>query len=141
DLGGIDVARKALILARGLGWHLGMEDVAVESLYPPQMNRLSVDEFMDALTDLDDDFRQKVENAAAKGQVLRYAARVEDEGCHVGPTFVESGSPLGRLSGTDNLVEFHSQWYSPTPLVIQGKGAGVEATAAGTLSDIIELGT
>lgn len=141
DLGGIDVARKALILARGLGWRLEMDDVTVESLYPSQMNRLSVDEFMNASSDLDDDFSQKVESAATKGQVLRYAAHVEDGACNVGPTFVESSSPLGRLSGTDNLVEFHSQWYSPNPLVIQGRGAGVEATAAGVLSDIIELGT
>ena len=48
------------------------------------------------------------------------------------------GSPLGRLSGTDNLVEFHTHWYSPTPLVVQGRGAGTDATAAGVLSDIVD---
>jgi hypothetical protein len=31
------VARKALILARRLGWPLELSDVAVESLYPPEM--------------------------------------------------------------------------------------------------------
>ena len=52
---------------------------------------------------------------------------------------VPAESPLGRLTGTDNLVEFLTGWYSPNPLVIQGKGAGTDATAAGVLSDIIEL--
>ena len=123
DLGGVDVARKALILARGLGWQLEMENVAIEGLYPSEMERLSVDEFMSALADLDEEFEQQVAKAAENGQVLRYAAQVEGGACQVAPTFVERESPLGRLSGTDNLVEFHSQWYSPNPLVIQGPGS------------------
>ena len=52
---------------------------------------------------------------------------------------VPKESPLGRLTGTDNLVEFTTRWYNPNPLVIQGRGAGVDATAAGVLSDMIEL--
>ena len=42
DLGGLDVARKALILARGLGWRLDMRDVQVRGLYPAEMSSLSV---------------------------------------------------------------------------------------------------
>ena len=139
DLGGVDVARKALILARGLGWQLGLEDVVVTGLYPPALNALEVDEFLDALAQLDEPLRQEVEAASRAGQVLRYAAVVAEGRCIVGPTRVGVDSPLGRLSGTDNLVEFHSQWYQPTPLVVQGRGAGADATAAGLLSDIIEL--
>lgn len=139
DLGGIDVARKALILARGLGWRLEMSDVAVEGLYPTEMDALSVDEFLDALPELDESFGARVQEAAAAGNVLRYAATIADGQCRVGPTVVPSDSPLGRLSGTDNLVEFTTGWYSPNPLVIQGAGAGAEVTAAGVLSDIVEL--
>ena len=139
DLGGIDVARKALILARCLGWQLTMDDVQVEGLYPATMDALSVDAFMEALPEIDAEFGQKVASAATEGKVLRYAATVEDGQCRVGPTVVARESPLGRLSGTDNLIEFHSTWYSPNPLVIQGRGAGVDATAAGVLSDIVEL--
>ncbi len=139
DLGGIDVARKALILARGLGWPLNLRDVAVEGLYPSEMNDLSVDEFMQALPKLDERFAEQVEQAAAAGKVLRYAATVADGACSVGPQAVDADSPLGRLTGTDNLVEFTTRWYSPNPLVIQGRGAGVEATAAGVLSDVVEL--
>lgn len=139
DLGGVDVARKALILARGLGHRLEMADVSVEGLYPPEMDALSVDAFLDALPSLDNHFQTQVQTAAAEGKVLRYAAQVEGETCRVGPTFVSADSPLGRLTGTDNLVEFTTRWYSPNPLVIQGRGAGTDATAAGVLSDIVEL--
>lgn len=139
DLGGIDVARKALILARGLGWQLDMDAVQVEGLYPAEMDELSVEQFLDALPQLDDTMSQRVQSAAAAGNVLRFAATVKDGACSVGPIVVSKDSPLGRLTGTDNLIEYHSRWYSPNPLVIQGRGAGVEATAAGVLSDIIEL--
>lgn len=139
DLGGVDVARKALILARGIGWRLDMRDVQVRGLYPAAMDSLSVPEFLTALPELDIEFRDRVEAAAAEGKVLRFAAELEDGRLRVGPTAVPAASPLGRLQGTDNLVEFYSKWYSPAPLVVQGRGAGVDATAAGVLSDIVEL--
>jgi homoserine dehydrogenase len=139
DLGGVDVARKALILARGLGWQLDLPDVEVSGLYPAEMNDLSIEAFLDGLPELDGSFQGQVETAAAEAKVLRYAALVENGQCRVGPVTVAADSPLGRLRGTDNLVEFSTRWYSPNPLVVQGRGAGTDATAAGVLSDIIEL--
>ena len=139
DLGGVDVARKALILARGMGWRLDLSDVEVTGLYPPELDGLSVEEFLARLPDLDASFQEQVTAAAQEGKVLRYAATIQDGRCRVGLTPVDQDSPLGRLTGTDNLVEFTSRWYSPNPLVIQGRGAGVDATAAGVLSDLVEL--
>ncbi len=139
DLGGVDVARKALILARGMGWRMDMEQVEIIGLYPESMAGLSVNSFLAALPSLDEKYSAQVAGAAAEGKVLRYAATLSEGKCSVGPTAVGKDSPLGRLTGTDNLVEFYSRWYSPNPLVIQGRGAGVEATAAGVLSDIVEL--
>lgn len=139
DLGGIDVARKALILARGSGWRLDMTDVQVTGLYPIEMSSLSVTEFLAVLPTLDAEFKARVQAAKAEGKVLRYAATVADGRCTVGPVVVDAHSPLGRLSGTDNLVEFHTKWYAPNPLVVQGRGAGVDATAAGVLSDMVDL--
>ena len=139
DLGGVDVARKALILARGMGWRMDMEQVEINGLYPESMAALSVDGFLAALPSLDEAYSAQVADAAVEGKVLRYAATLSEGKCSVGPTAVAKDSPLGRLTGTDNLVELYSRWYSPNPLVIQGRGAGVEATAAGVLSDIVEL--
>ena len=139
DLGGVDVARKALILARGIGWRIEMAQVDVSGLYPERMAGLSVDDFLAELPSLDEQYRQEVARAASDGKVLRYAATLSEGSCTVSLTAVAKESPLGRLTGTDNLVELYSRWYSPNPLVIQGRGAGVEATAAGVLSDIVAL--
>jgi len=71
DLGGMDVARKALILARTLGWPLELEQITVEALYPPQLQDCPVDEFMAQIAQVDDAYRQQVQAAAARDLVLR----------------------------------------------------------------------
>ena len=82
---------------------------------------------------------EKVRAEVSRRGVLRFAALVAEGRCAVGPTVVPATSPLGRLSGTDNLIEFQTAWYSPNPLVVQGRGAGAQATAAGVLSDLLEM--
>ena len=140
DLGGLDVARKALILARTLGWKLEMKDVEVKGLYPHgELDKLEATEFLSRIAELDEGFSERVRRAAESGSSLRYAARVEDGRCSVGPADVPSDSPLGRLRGNDNLIEFTTGFFQPNPLVIQGRGAGVAATAAGVLADLVEL--
>lgn len=141
DLSGLDVARKALILARLLGWRLELGQVTVESLYPPSMgpDLLTTEQFMAALPSLDAEFAHKAAQAAADGCVLRYVATVENCCCSVGLRAVAKDSPLGRLQGTDNLVEVWSSVYDQAPFVIQGRGAGAAATASGVLADLLEL--
>ena len=139
DLGGVDVARKALILARGIGLGLTLADVEIESLYPKEVADLSVDEFMAALPAMNHGFRTRCAAAARRDACLRYVASVSADAVRVGLQEVPLDSPLGQLQGTDNLVQFRSGWYNPQPLVLQGRGAGVDATAAGVLSDVVEL--
>lgn len=139
DLSGLDVARKALILARTLGWELELADVAVEPLFPPSLASGTVEDFLTGLSTLDADLAYRMQMARQTGQVLRYTAEIADGHCVVGLYAVSKDSPLGRLRGSDNLAEFHTRWYTPAPLVLQGRGAGVEATAAGVLSDIVAL--
>lgn len=125
---------------------LEMDDVTVEPLYPPELASVPVPEFMAALPTLDAGFSAKVAAAAAEGKVLRYAASVQPPmpdgtagSLKVGLLAVPSSSPLGTLSGSDNLVEIYTTWYASTPLVLRGAGAGAGTTAAGVLSDMIEL--
>lgn len=139
DLGGVDVARKALILARTLGWTLELSDVAVESLVPAQFAGLSLAEFIERLPEVDEDFRQRVSSADTDGAVLRYVAELKDGRARVGLQALPLDTALGRLQGNDNLVAFHTRYYPDTPLVLQGRGAGVEAAAAGVHSDIVAL--
>jgi len=139
DLGGLDVARKALILARTLGWRLELRDVELESLVPPALADLPLHEFMARLAELDAEFAARVAAAGGQGHVLRYVAEIAGGHVRVGRQAVAADSPIGRLRGTDNLVAFHTRYYPDEPLVLQGRGAGVDAAAAGVHADIVAL--
>jgi homoserine dehydrogenase len=139
DLGGVDVARKALILARTLGYRLELKDVEVEPLYPANLAEVSVGEFMSRLTELDAHYGDLTAKASAQNQVLRYVAGVKDGKCKVGLESVPKDSQIGRLRGTDNIVVIQSERYHKQPLVIQGAGAGRELTASGVLADIVSF--
>ena len=139
DLGGEDVARKALILARTLGRRLEFADVALQPLVPASLSLLGVEDFLEALPGLDGDFAQRVAQARAAGQALRYAAAMDEGGVAVGPVAVPKGSALGSLRGNDNLLAISSMHYPDLPLVLQGRGKGVEAAAGAVHGNIIEL--
>jgi homoserine dehydrogenase len=139
DLGGLDVARKALILARTLGRRLELPQVALESLYPAEMADLPLDAFLARLPELDAGFAERVAEATANGQAVRYVAELSAAGVSVGPLALSAESALGRLRGNDNLVAFHTGYYPDEPLVLQGRGAGFDAAAAGVHADIVAL--
>ncbi len=139
DLGGIDVARKALILARSLGYQLELSDVEVEPLYPASLAEVSVPEFMARLTELDKDYSLRSQQAAAANETLRYVATVKEGRCKVGLVQVPKDSQIGRLQGTDNIIVFKTRRYHKQPLLVQGPGAGPEITASGVLADILSL--
>lgn len=142
DLGGMDVARKGLILTRLLGHQLNMVDIKVESLYPPEMrpDMMSVEDFLaTGLPLLDKNIQDRIEKASSNGNVLRYVCLIENKRCEVGIKELPKDSPLGRLKGSDNLLEIYSRCYDKQPLVIQGAGAGNDTTAAGVIADILDI--
>lgn len=142
DLSGMDVARKALILARLLGWRINMDSVQVESLYPNDMGprAMSVEDFLGgSIQLLDKEIAERIKLASSRGNVLRYVCLVENSSCQVGLKELPKESALGRLKGSENVVEIYSRCYKASPLVIQGAGAGNDTTAAGVLADIIDL--
>eukprot|EP00186_Timspurckia_oligopyrenoides_P002463 CAMPEP_0182444926 /NCGR_PEP_ID=MMETSP1172-20130603/3223_1 /TAXON_ID=708627 /ORGANISM="Timspurckia oligopyrenoides, Strain CCMP3278" /LENGTH=379 /DNA_ID=CAMNT_0024640591 /DNA_START=30 /DNA_END=1169 /DNA_ORIENTATION=- len=140
DLSGKDVGRKALILARKLGWNLEFTDVQVEPLFPEKMSELSVEEFLNELSTLDETFSERVRDASVENQVVRYVATISGGKCIVGLKNVQKTSAIGQLQGTDNLIEITSQIYvQPQPLIIRGPGAGTQCTANGVLADILSI--
>ena len=135
DLGGQDVMRKVLILARLAGWPLEAKDIDVESLYHASLAHLSVPEFMQAVVAMDPILQQQVNTAGATGQVLRYIAQVDAKGGTVGLQPIPMESPLANLK----YISYRTRLYDDEPLLICGKGAGVEMTAGGVLGDMIGL--
>lgn len=142
DLSGMDVARKGLILARLLGKRIIMDSIKIESLYPEEMRPgvMTVDDFLqNGIAKLDQSIEERVKRASSNGCVLRYVCVIEGSSVQVGIREVPKDSPLGRLRGSDNIVEIRSRCYKEQPLVIQGAGAGNDTTAAGVLADIIDM--
>jgi homoserine dehydrogenase len=135
DLGGQDVMRKVMILGRMAGWPLEASDISVESLYPAEMADLSVPKFMKAAAELDETMAERVAAAAAESNVLRYVAELEEGQGTVGLKAIPAASPLANLK----YISFRTERYNDEPLLIGGKGAGVEMTAAGVLGDMIDL--
>jgi homoserine dehydrogenase len=139
DLSGTDVGRKALILARLLGYPGELSRTAVESLVPKWARTIPLAEFLARLRELDAGWRRRVQAAAADGMVLRYVATVTRSKIAVGLRPVPGASPLAAIKGSDNQLVFTTARYKANPLVITGPGAGAEVTAAGVLNDILRL--
>ena len=139
DLSGLDVARKALILARLIGFTGDLGDIAVDSLVPHALGAVSVEGFLTQLADVDEHWLRRARDARAKGAILRYRARATPKSVTVGLVEVGESEPLGSLQGTDNQFAFTTQRYREQPLVIRGPGAGPEVTAAGVFNDLLRL--
>jgi aspartokinase/homoserine dehydrogenase 1 len=139
DLSGTDVARKALILARLLGFRGDLADVAVESLVPEALRGVPRDEFLARLDELDAPWEARVRAARAQGRVLRYRVRVTRRAIAVGLVAVAPSDPLGGLTGTDNQFAFTTARYRAQPLVVTGPGAGAAVTASGVYGDLLRL--
>lgn len=138
DLSGEDVARKFLTLARTLGLKIERDQLEVESLIPDELSNVDKNIFLEKLARYDDEWEQRIRKAQEQNKTLRYTGRLKDGNISIGIEAVSSNSPIGQLSGTDNLIQIFTERYHQTPLIIQGAGAGKEVTAAGVLSDILK---
>lgn len=140
DLSGMDVARKVVILSRELGMDVELDDLQVQSLVPPELADLSVDEFMRELPRFDDDMRGRAEAARSGGRQLRYVGSIDTtSGPSVELREVDADHPFANINLTDNVVQFVTERYNQNPLVIQGPGAGPDVTAGGIFADILRV--
>ncbi len=145
DLSGLDVARKALILARELGLHVELDDVAVEPFLPREA--LAEDDpeaFLRSLSHLDAAFADRISRYRAAGKVLRYLVQIvpdarDGQKVRVGPVAVDADHPATGLKGAEALVAFTTERYREYPLIVRGAGAGGDVTAAGVLADVLRL--
>ena len=143
DLSGRDVLRKLLILSREAGVPLDEKDVEISPILGEEFFEGDVDAFYAKLAENEAVFAERYNEAASKGLRQRFVASlIKDESSPLGyraKTGLEAVSadhPLFNLVGTDNCAIIQTDFY-PSPLVVQGAGAGAYQTASGVLNDII----
>ena len=140
DLSGLDVARKALILARTIGRTVELEDIAVESLVPAELRSVSIDDFMNGVSAHDQIMTDRQRSAAANGETLKYVATIPASGpIKVGVQPVSLSTVIGALQGPENIISIRTRRYDAYPLTISGPGAGADVTAAGMIADMLDL--
>ena len=139
DLSGLDVARKAIILARKMGRVVEPEEIPYESLVPEGLEDVSLEEFMERLPEHDEAFAERL-LAVEEHHMLRYLARIPREGpVTVGLVDEPVESPFGPISGPENVFDFRTRRYSDVTLTIRGPGAGPERTASGVVFDLLDI--
>ncbi|KAI9595606.1 homoserine dehydrogenase-domain-containing protein [Syncephalis fuscata] len=141
DLNGMDVARKVVILARTAGLDISLDQVAVENIVPEALRDApSADAFLSRLSDYDEHFAQLRAAAHVENKTLRYVGLVDLTTGTASVTLARypTSHPLAGLTGSDNMVAFTTARF-PSPLIIQGAGAGAAVTAFGCYADLLKI--
>jgi aspartokinase/homoserine dehydrogenase 1 len=137
DLGGTDVMRKIMILAREAGEQLEMEDITNKSFMPASCMEGDVAHFYKEMEKHEAHFKKIYEEAASKQCKLKFVASYENGKASVGLQHIDAQHDFYHLYGKDNVVLFYTNRYVEQPLVVKGAGAGAEVTASGVFADII----
>lgn len=139
DLGGTDVMRKIMILAREAGEQIEMDDITNNYFLPASCFDGSVDDFYKEMANQEAHFKALYQEAAAKDCKLKFVASFENGKANVGLQHIPSHSDFYHLYGKDNIVLFYTQRYTEQPLVVKGAGAGADVTASGVFADILRI--
>ena len=142
DLGGKDVLRKLLILAREAGVPLEADDVEIVPMLGPEFFDCPLETFYERLAAYEPQFIAREAELDAVDQRQRFVAslrrdpaaphgyRAEIKMQRFGPE-----SPFYWISGTENVTVVSSEYSAP--LVIKGAGEGVRLAATGIIKDIL----
>lgn len=121
------------------------EDVSLVPAIGPKYFKGDLDEFYSLLSENEPYFAEAFSAAESRGLRQRYVASlVRDESAPKGYRArisleeVAPDHPLFNLRGTDNSALITTEFY-PSPLVIQGAGAGALQTASGLINDILKV--
>ncbi|MEO8854187.1 MAG: bifunctional aspartate kinase/homoserine dehydrogenase I [Ginsengibacter sp.] len=137
DLGGVDVVRKIMILARESGEKIEMEDITNNSFMPEECMRGTVEDFYACMEKKEQHFKNILKEAQNNGNKLKFVASYENGKAKVGLQQIDPSHDFYHLYGKDNVVLFYTDRYNGQPLVIKGAGAGADVTASGVFADII----
>jgi bifunctional aspartokinase / homoserine dehydrogenase 1 len=139
DLGGTDVMRKIMILAREAGERIEMEHIENQFFLPASCFDGSVDDFYKEMAQQEMHFKKLYDAATEKNCKLKFVAEYKNGNAKVGLQHIPAESDFYHLYGKDNLVLFYTDRYPEQPLVIKGAGAGADVTASGVFADIIRV--
>jgi bifunctional aspartokinase / homoserine dehydrogenase 1 len=137
DLGGTDVMRKIMILAREAGERIEMDQIANNSFMPANCMKGSVEDFYKEMHKEEAHFQDLLKKAKNAGCKLKFVASYENGKAAVGLEHIDPEHDFYHLYGKDNVVLFYTDRYKEQPLVVKGAGAGADVTASGVFADII----
>lgn len=139
DLSGIDVMRKLVILTRESGYKVEQADVELNYFLPKEIFQGSLEEFIENIRLLDDEFEHRRQQLEKENKRLRLVARMHNGNASVGLEAVDHNHPFYHLEGSNNVIMITTDRYSDFPLIIQGYGAGASVTAAGVFANIMSI--
>ncbi len=139
DLSGIDVMRKLVILTRESGYKVEQADVELNYFLPKEIFEGSLDEFIEKIRLLDDEFEHRRQQLEKENKRLRLVARMHNGKASVGLEAVDNSHPFYHLEGSNNVIMITTDRYRDFPLIIQGYGAGASVTAAGVFANIMSI--
>jgi aspartokinase/homoserine dehydrogenase 1 len=139
DLGGTDVMRKILILAREAGYELNMEDIENNGFLPASCFEGSVEDFYSEMARHEAHFKSLYDTAHGQDSKLKFVASFKDGKASVGLQQIPTWHDFYHLYGKDNIVLYFTMRYPEQPLVVKGAGAGADVTASGVFADIIRV--
>jgi aspartokinase/homoserine dehydrogenase 1 len=137
DLGGTDVMRKILILAREAGVSMEFDQIKNNRFMPDECMTGTIEEFFTSMKTHESHFSSLYQAAQKENKKLKFVASYDGEKASVGLQKIGSEHDFYHLYGKDNVVLFYTDRYSDQPLVIKGAGAGADVTASGVFADII----
>ncbi len=137
DLGGTDVMRKIMILARESGVQLEMNEIANNTFMPEECMQGTVADFYTAMEKHEAHFKKLYDAATDENCKLKFVASFVNGKAFVGLQHINPQHDLYHLYGKDNIVLFYTDRYKEQPLVIKGAGAGAAVTASGVFADVM----
>ncbi|GAX13360.1 bifunctional aspartokinase / homoserine dehydrogenase 1 [Fistulifera solaris] len=136
DLNNEYTARVLMILSRELGiHHLETEDILGAS------DKLlgETSDFLNLTQEIDDNVKKRVDEARAKGCVIRQISSVDIATSEVDIRFVEVPDHhiFAVTPPSCECVRFFTHRHMTYPLVVQGPSAGADSTASALLADLL----